>query len=135
MKAQDLMTRKVCTCAPADSLERAARLMWENDVGCLVVTDGGQKPIGRNQSMNVENSADAVPSDFVEHLVRHLGVDGPAVLTILGDWLVHYEPLPRAMGQRAPGATVLKVSAAEPLQATLPHQEIGSNSKPYQEGR
>jgi CBS domain-containing protein len=46
MKAEDLMTRNVCTCSKEDSLEQAARLMWESDVGCLVVTDAEQKPIG-----------------------------------------------------------------------------------------
>lgn len=46
MKAEDLMTRDVCTCSPGDSLEQAARIMWDSDVGCLVVTDGEQRPIG-----------------------------------------------------------------------------------------
>lgn len=46
MKAEDLMTRKVCTCSQDDSLEQAARLMWESDVGCLVVTNGEHQPIG-----------------------------------------------------------------------------------------
>lgn len=46
MKVEDLMTRNVCTCSPNDSLEQAARLMWESDIGCVVVTDGEKKPIG-----------------------------------------------------------------------------------------
>lgn len=46
MKAEDLMTRSVCTCSAEDSLEQAAHLMWSSDVGCLVVIDADQKPIG-----------------------------------------------------------------------------------------
>lgn len=46
MKADDLMTRNVRTCSPTDSLEQAARTMWDSDVGCLVVTDEEQRPIG-----------------------------------------------------------------------------------------
>ena len=46
MKTEDLMTRNVTTCAPGDSLEQAAHLMWQADVGCVVVTDHHRKPIG-----------------------------------------------------------------------------------------
>jgi CBS domain-containing protein len=46
MKAEELMTRNVRTCSPDDTLEQAARVMWESDVGCLVVTDGVERPVG-----------------------------------------------------------------------------------------
>ncbi|HEX6277713.1 MAG TPA: CBS domain-containing protein [Polyangiaceae bacterium] len=46
MKVQELMNRVVRTCSEGDSLEQAARTMWECDVGCLVVTDAEQRPIG-----------------------------------------------------------------------------------------
>jgi len=46
MKTQDLMTRHVLTCSADDSLERAAQIMWESDVGCLVVVDGELSPVG-----------------------------------------------------------------------------------------
>ncbi len=46
MKTEKLMTRDVCTCSQEDSLEDAARVMWDSDVGCLVVTDGERRPIG-----------------------------------------------------------------------------------------
>jgi CBS domain-containing protein len=46
MKAEQLMTRDVLTCSPSDSLEQAARIMWECDVGCLVVTDANRRPVG-----------------------------------------------------------------------------------------
>jgi len=39
MNVEDLMTSHVKTCGPEDSLETAARLMWENDCGCVPVTD------------------------------------------------------------------------------------------------
>jgi len=46
MKTQDLMTRKVLTCSEDDSLEQAAQIMWESDVGCLVVVDTELSPLG-----------------------------------------------------------------------------------------
>jgi CBS domain-containing protein len=44
MKAEDLMVRDVRKCSKDDSLEQAARIMWETDVGCLVVTDSEDRP-------------------------------------------------------------------------------------------
>ena len=46
MKTEELMTRNVAVCRPEDSLEHAAHLMWDCDVGCVVVTDGHQRPLG-----------------------------------------------------------------------------------------
>ena len=46
MKTEELMTRNVAACRPDDSLEQAAHLMWDCDVGCVVVTDDHQRPIG-----------------------------------------------------------------------------------------
>lgn len=40
MKVEQLMTRPVWTCEPGDSLQQAARLMWDHDVGCVVVRQG-----------------------------------------------------------------------------------------------
>jgi predicted transcriptional regulator len=46
VKTDELMTRTVASCRPEDPLEVAAQLMWEWDVGCVVVTDPAQRPIG-----------------------------------------------------------------------------------------
>jgi len=48
MRVQDLMTKQVQSCAPEDSLEHAAQLMWEHDCGCLPVCagNGANKTIG-----------------------------------------------------------------------------------------
>lgn len=40
MRVEDLMTRQVVTCSPDDSLQHAAQLMWEGDLGCLPVCRG-----------------------------------------------------------------------------------------------
>ncbi len=40
MRVQELMSTQVKACAPEDSLERAAQLMWENDCGALPVSAG-----------------------------------------------------------------------------------------------
>ena len=46
MKAEELMTPNVQKCSKDASLEQAARLMWESDVGCLVVTNAEDRPVG-----------------------------------------------------------------------------------------
>jgi CBS domain-containing protein len=42
MNVEELMTREVRTCAPTDSMNDAARIMWEHDCGCvpIVASDG-----------------------------------------------------------------------------------------------
>lgn len=39
MLIKDLMTTHMLTCSPEDSLERAAQLMWEGDVGMIPAID------------------------------------------------------------------------------------------------
>jgi CBS domain-containing protein len=46
MNVEDVMTREVRTCRSTDSLELAARLMWDGDLGCVPVVDEAKKPIG-----------------------------------------------------------------------------------------
>jgi len=49
MEVREVMTAKVQCCGPDDSLEQAARLMWESDCGCLPVctaTDGKARAVG-----------------------------------------------------------------------------------------
>lgn len=40
MRVEKLMTKQVTTCGADDTLDRAARLMWDHDCGCLPVCDG-----------------------------------------------------------------------------------------------
>jgi CBS-domain-containing membrane protein len=43
MKVRDLMTTRVYSCRPGDTLRQAAQLMWEHDCGCVpVVGDSGE---------------------------------------------------------------------------------------------
>ena len=42
MRIEQLMTKSPKTCRPYSSLSHAARLMWENDFGCLPVTEGDE---------------------------------------------------------------------------------------------
>jgi CBS domain-containing protein len=49
MRVEDLMTQSVQSCRPEDSLEEAARVMWEHDCGALPVctaSDGERRAIG-----------------------------------------------------------------------------------------
>jgi CBS domain-containing protein len=42
MKVEQLMTKEIAFCTPNWSLNEAARLMWENDCGCVPVTSGDE---------------------------------------------------------------------------------------------
>jgi CBS domain-containing protein len=46
MKIIQMMTRAVKTCHPNDTLEHAAQLMWEHDIGAIVVVDDANQAIG-----------------------------------------------------------------------------------------
>jgi CBS domain-containing protein len=46
MTVQEIMTRGVFSCSPADSLDTAARIMWEHDCGCLPVVDPEGRVVG-----------------------------------------------------------------------------------------
>lgn len=40
---KDVMTRDVHTCSPKDNLHRAAKLMWDGDIGCVPVVEAGSR--------------------------------------------------------------------------------------------
>jgi len=46
MKAKDLMATDVKCCAEYNTLNTAAELMWENDIGCIPVIDKEGRAIG-----------------------------------------------------------------------------------------
>ena len=47
MNVEEIMTTDVVACRPADSLRRAAEIMWEADVSCTpVVERGGRRLVG-----------------------------------------------------------------------------------------
>lgn len=46
MKVAEVMTRDVNVCGERDSLSRAARIMWENDCGCVPVVNADGKAVG-----------------------------------------------------------------------------------------
>jgi CBS-domain-containing membrane protein len=45
MRIENLMTRNVKSCSPEDDLGVAARVMWENDCGCVPVVDAQSRVI------------------------------------------------------------------------------------------
>jgi CBS domain-containing protein len=57
MNIEELMTRDVATCSPSDSLEQAAKVMWDRDVGCVVVIDEQRKPVGMITDRDLAMSA------------------------------------------------------------------------------
>ena len=46
MKIDEVMNRTVFTCRAHDTLKAATQLMWDHDIGAIVVTDNHNKPIG-----------------------------------------------------------------------------------------
>ncbi len=60
MKVKDVMIREARCCAPADALNRAAQIMWENDCGCVPVIDGDSKTIAN--FLSKDQAACATPT-------------------------------------------------------------------------
>jgi CBS domain-containing protein len=46
MRVEQLMTRPAVTCAADDTATRAAQLMWDFNIGCVVVLDASQLVTG-----------------------------------------------------------------------------------------
>jgi CBS domain-containing protein len=46
MKITQMMTTDVKTCRPSDTLDRAAQLMWDHDIGSLPVVDDSGQVVG-----------------------------------------------------------------------------------------
>jgi CBS domain-containing protein len=46
MKVESVMSKNIATCSPQQSLNDAARIMWERDCGIVPVTDGEGRIMG-----------------------------------------------------------------------------------------
>jgi len=46
MNVEQIMTRNPATCGPEDPCDAAARIMWEQDVGCVPVVDSSNRVVG-----------------------------------------------------------------------------------------
>jgi CBS domain-containing protein len=46
MHVREIMTTRVNTCRPEDTLNVAARMMWEDDIGAVPVVDGDRGVLG-----------------------------------------------------------------------------------------
>lgn len=76
MRIDAIMSRSVATCAPGDSLDHAARLMWQQDCGCLpVCVDEGRRLAGiitdRDICMSALFSGKALHELQVESAMAH----------------------------------------------------------------
>jgi CBS domain-containing protein len=46
MNIEQLMTRPVQSCQPQDTINRAAQIMWDADIGCVPVVDADNRVVG-----------------------------------------------------------------------------------------
>lgn len=46
MNANEIMTKEVYVCNPGDSLNEAARIMWDHDCGCVPIVDQMRRVVG-----------------------------------------------------------------------------------------
>lgn len=53
----DAMRTRVYTCAPEDTLARAAQIMWEKDLGCLPVVGPGRKVVAMLTDRDISMTA------------------------------------------------------------------------------
>ena len=65
MTITDLMTRDPGTCVPTDTLQCAARIMWERDCGSVPVVDGDGRVLG------VVTDRDLCMAAYLRHQALH----------------------------------------------------------------
>lgn len=65
MQIAKLMTRDIQTCRQTDTLDRAAQLMWDHDIGALAVVDDAGMLIG------IVTDRDACMAAFMAHQPLH----------------------------------------------------------------
>ena len=96
MLIRTVMTPGVVTCGAGDTLEHAAKLMWENDLGFLPVVDREDRVIGaitdRDALMAAYTRGAALNSLVVEGVMTH-----PAITCTIHD---HARQLEHVMAQR-----------------------------------
>ena len=46
MNVEEAMSRRVVTCRPTEGMNEVARKMWDEDLGCILVTDASMRPLG-----------------------------------------------------------------------------------------
>lgn len=95
MKIENVMSSEVVTCAPGDSLNRAAQLMWERDCGCLPVVDEEGEVVGiitdRDICMATYTRGVALREASVDSAMSH-----PAITCRVDDNVAQVEQLMKA---------------------------------------
>ena len=61
LRVQQLMTQNVYCCHQDDSLERAVQLMWEHDIGAVVVVDDAGVVVGVVTVADVARAVELAP--------------------------------------------------------------------------
>jgi len=136
MQVDELMTRDVASCAPTDSLNIAAEIMWRRDCGCVPVVGKDLVPVGivadrdacmgaytRGQSLHAIQVQDVMakpvlsclPDDdlvTVERLMRDNQVRRLPVCDQAGKLvgIISLSDLARANSRKAPGGKRSRVT-------------------------
>jgi CBS domain-containing protein len=75
LEIADLMSRNVATCSPDDRLDVPAKLMWDLDIGCVVVINSGRRVVGiltdRDVCMATYTQGKAPQHVFVRETMAH----------------------------------------------------------------
>lgn len=74
MSVGEIATKPVVHCLPTSSIEQAARMMREHDIGCLVVVDSDERPVGlvTDRDLVLRGIANGrAPDTTVEHVMSH----------------------------------------------------------------
>jgi CBS domain-containing protein len=79
MRVEKIMSHHVTTCAPHDSLEHAASLMWNSDCGCLPVIRGAS---GRLEGVITDRDI-CMAALFQGRALRDLRVEEAMAKTVL----------------------------------------------------
>jgi CBS domain-containing protein len=95
MKVDQVMTRDVKVCRPDETLNEAARLMWDHACGCLPVVDEGERVVGILTDRDVAMAAYTQGKPLNEVLVR-TAMSQEVAFCRLGDLLETAEKIMQA---------------------------------------
>jgi CBS domain-containing protein len=134
MKARDLMTSNVNVCRECNTLNTAAQMMWDHDIGCVPIVDHENRVIGVLTERDVCMSAylQGAPLTAVsvtsamskEMFLCHAEDDLASVERLMRDKQVHRVPVVDGQGRLAGIISLndIALEAARESQTTRPRE-------------
>lgn len=134
MNVFEVMTRRVYSCRPEDTLATVAGLMWDHDVGCAPILDAGGRPVGMITDRDIcmaayTRGAHLAEIDVASVMSRHLYACTPEQSVTEAEDLMRLEQIRRMPVVDAGGKLIGLLSLADVAREAVqqkrrPHGEL-----------